>query len=503
MYFFFGEPNLSGPGRPKTYLNVRVDAAVKQQLEQLAASEGLDLPNYLRKHYQELVSKNMISPEEDIRIPNPVTNPYPYGQPYAPAPSNITPSYPYPYYPQMYPSPYATPVVAPDAIDQAVNEMRKLVVFKMFKEILQEKGSPEDVIRAAKGDYKKSDDLSMQDIMKMQMLQAQIDKQYQQQTLTAQQQLELARGKGDKAGENQALQLLTALSTAQMQQQQNFMQQFMLAQTNSANVQQTLFNTALQTNRASEDAARQERSEFQQQVENVRTDLAKTQIQSLQDTNKLNIDFLNRELERIRLEPHKDVITQLGELLNLRSTNPVYKAAFDAAFGVKEGGIGDLIPKLKELGVDKVIDKVASALSGLIVRPPPGAIPTPTPPMPTGPTTPTGVSPTAQIPAPLPAPNPQELESLRLPPTGNQPVPSGPPPSEVVAIEKPDNIGYSNLEAFQGKSEEIVKVPTPIEQEPQITPEEQHTPVQQPQEESRSFTTGRKPGSKNKSKEPQ
>lgn len=488
---------MSGPGRPRSYVNVRVDSSVKQQLEQLAAAEGLDLSNYMRKHYMELVGKGAIIPEEDVRIPNPAV--YPQTVP----PGYVTPTMPsLPYYPQMYPSPYATPVVAPDAIDQAVNEMRKLVVFKMFKEILQEKGSPEDVIRAAKGDYqKKSDDMSMQDILKYNLMQQQIERGYQQQTLAAQQQLELARGKGDKAGENQALQLLTALSTAQMQQQQNFMQQFMLAQTNSANVQQTLFNTALQTNRASEDAARQERTEFQQQVENVRTDLAKTQIQSLQDTNKLQIDFLNRELERIRLEPHKDVITQLGELLNLRNTNPVYKAAFDAAFGVKEGGIGDLIPKLKELGVDKVIDKVASALSGLIVRPPPGAIPTPTPPMPTGPTTPTGVSPTAQIPAPLPAPNPQELESLRLPPTGNQPVPSGPPPSEVVAIEKPDNIGYSNLEAFQRKSEEIVKVPTPIEQEPQITPEEQQP--SQPQEEPRSFTTGRKPGSKNKLKEPQ
>lgn len=489
----------TGPGRPRSYVNVRVDSSVKQQLEQLAAAEGLDLSNYMRKHYMELVGKGAIIPEEDVRIPNPAV--YPQTVP----PGYVTPTMPsppyqtlQPYYPQMYPSPYATPIVAPDAIDQAVNEMRKLVVFKMFKEILQEKGSPEDVIRAAKGDYKKSDDLSMQDIMKMQMLQAQIDKQYQQQTLTAQQQLELARGKGDKQGENQALQLLTALSTAQMQQQQNFMQQFMLAQQNSANVQQTLFNTALQTNRASEDAARQERTEFQQQVENVRSDLTKTQIQSLQDTNKLQIEFLNKELERIRLEPHKDVITQLGELLNLRNTNAVYKAAFDAAFGVKaEGGIGDLIPKLKELGVDKVIDTVASALSGLIVRPPPGAIPTPTPPMPTGPATPAGVSSTAQIPAPLPAPNPQELETLRLPPTGNQPVLSGPPPSEVVAIEKPDNVGYSNLEAFRGKSEEIVKVPTPIEQ-PQ---EPESIPLPQPQEEPHSFTTGRKPGSKNKPKE--
>jgi hypothetical protein len=497
----------AGPGRPKTYINVRVDAAIKQQLEQLAAAENLDLVTYLRKHYLELVQKGTIIPEEDVRIPNPALNNPPPVVGSVPMQPQYYPQYgpQYGYYPQYG---YAQPPQQEDALDQFLKKMEKMAVARMFREIAEGKADVNDALalRASRGKDGEKDDMSMQDIMKMQMVQAQIDKQYQQQMFQAQQLAESARSKGDKQGESQALQLLTALSTAQMQQQQNFMQQFMLAQQNSSNVQQSLFTTALTGSHAQEEARAQERNQFSQQLQGLQQTMTTVQIAGLEKVNQVQVEFLRADLERVRNEPHKDVIQQMGDLLNMRNTNPVYKAAFDAAFGVKdESGIGNLIPKLKELGIDKVIDKVTGMLGSVFIRPP--EIPQPTPPAPT----PAGSTP--QIPAPLPTPNPQELEKLRLPPPGQQPTgqeqqPAGQEQQQTqqaqssettVTIERPDNIGYSNLEA---QNKETIQIPTPEQQETVQIPEQ---PSSQTAESpatgtGKVFTTGRKPGTKNKPK---
>jgi hypothetical protein len=514
---------VAAPGRPRSHINVRVDSAVKQRLEQQAAAEGLDLPNYLRKHYQELAQQGMIVPEENVSIPNPMG--YPQTAPPGYVPPIMPPQqYGYPPPAYYYPPPqYATQPTGPDQLDIFVAEMRKLMLSQMMGKMMMDMqrggATPEDVVRAYKGQEK--DELSMQDIMKMQMVQAQIDKQYQQQMFQAQQQLENARNKGDKQGENQALQLLTALSTAQMQQQQNFMQQFMLAQQNAQATQQTLFTTALQTNRSSEDAARAERQIFQSQVENVRNDLFKTQLSGVESNNKLQVEYLKADLERIRNEKPKDVITQMGDLLNMRNTNPVYKAAFDAAFGIKdESGWASMIPKLKELGVDQVINKLTNVLGSVFVRPP--SIPPPTAPAP--------------IPAPMPVPTAEELQKLRLPQTGpvdltqqQQPIIQEPgserPGSERIRIERPDNVGYSNLESIeQGSQGEMVQIPNPEEPQSQTQPQQtQQETVQVPQNEQptiaagqpqteephvvspaedsgKTWTTGRPRGSRNKPK---
>ena len=425
----------------KTYINIRIDQAVKQRLEQIAAQEGLDLPNYLRKHYDELVKQGTIAPEDDVRIQNPYINPYPQGQsPYPPTVAPPTPPYPYATGPYGYPQ----QIVVPDAMDQMINDMRKLVSVKMMKELLREEKTPEQFLASYQGKGAPAkDDFSMQDLLKYQMMM----NTFESQKMTAQRELEMSREKGDKGGESRSLELITALTTAQMQQQQNFMQQFMLAQQNSQNVQQTLFTTALNTNREGENSARSERAEQDAKLEGIRNQMFQGQLNSTQQLSQVQLDFMNKEIERIRSEGgKKDILSQLNELLMLRSANPVYKAAFDAAFGVKdEGGIGSLIPKLKELGVDKVIDKVAGVLTGIVTRPP--AIPTPTPteaiPMPNG------------IPPPTP-PTAAELERMHLPDMAEQ------IPTETVPIERPDNVGYSNLDSNAQPAESIrIEQPQP------------------------------------------
>jgi hypothetical protein len=509
----------AGPGRPKEYVNVRVNAGVKEQLTQLAAKEGLDLSNYMRKHYLELVQSGSIVPEEDIRIPNPAMYPPTVPPGYIPQAQPQPQYYQQPYQPQYYypPSPYAA---QPDPLDSFISKMEKMAVAQMFQDMVNRKASPTEVVAAAKGKADK-DEFSMQDLMKMNMIQAQIDKQYQQQQMYAQNQLAQAQAKGDKQGESKALELITALTTAQMQQQQNFMQQFMLANQQASATQQTLFTTAMQGSRAQDDLRSQERNQFNTQLQGMQQSMTTVQLAGIENANRIQVEFLRADLERIRNEPKKDVIAQMGELLTMRNTNPVYKAAFDAAFGIKDGGgIGDLLPKLKDLGIDKVIDRVVSVLGSLVSRP---QIPQPTIPQPTI------LEPQQAIPMPGPMaqPTPAELQKLSqtgLPQTPGQPVRQ---PPETIQLEKPDNVGYSNLEV-EKPPEERVQIPAPSEsiqipappekqlgysnldkiKEPTqpsqpIQPSQQPT-VQEPEvippDEAKVWTAGRPRGSKNKPK---
>lgn len=509
---------VTGPGRPRSYINIRVDTAVKAQLEQLAAAEGTDLVTYMRRHYMELIQKGAITPDEDIKILNPSV--YPQTAPPGYIPPAQLQYQPYPAY--YAPNQFATQPVPPDQMDIFLSEIRKLLVSQMMAKMLMEiqKGggnSYEDMLRLYQlgqppgAAAKKSDDLSMQDIMKMNMVQAQIDRQWQQQQAYAQQQLLNAQSKGDKQGESKALELITALTTAQMQQQQNFMTQFMVAQQNASNVQQTMFTTALAGSRAQDDARGQERNQFSQQLQGLQQTMTTVQIAGLERVNQIQVDFLKGDLERIKNEPRKDVIAQMGELLNMRNTNPVYKAAFDAAFGVKEGGIGDILPKLKDLGVDKVIDKVVGLLGSLVTRP---AIPQPTIPQPT-----MEGQQAIPLPGPMPQPTPEDLAKLsqtglpqQLVPRPTQQIVPIERPQEIISIEKP--AGYTNLD--RDAAGERIQLPTEavgytnLDRKPEPKPEQPQQPAQPsiqepevilPTDDQKVWTTGRPKGAKNKPKE--
>jgi hypothetical protein len=465
------ENKLMGMSGKETRLHARVDANLKAQLEIQAAKENMPFGKWLQAHLPELLNQypGQISVENDI----PIQNPGGYIPPQPISPNAPYPSYPP--YPQYYPS-FQQHQPQPDAIDQLVNEMRKIYVAKMLKDLLKEDSSTSkdalfELMRAQKGDFKR-DDMSMTEIMKMNMLQNQIDRQYDREMARANQALELAKGKGDKQGEQNALQLITALTTAQMQQQQNFMQQFMLANQNASQTQQTLFTTALQSNRSQEEAARQERSEFNQQINQIQNQMTQNQLSAMEKLSEMQLTSLQGELERIRNDPKKDPITQLIELDMLRKNSPILDAAFKGAFGVKEGGgIGELLPKLKELGIDKVIDGAVSALKSVVIRPPqqgPGGIPPPVD------ITPQGIP-------PVEPPSVEELQSLHLPPEQR------PPRTETVPLEDiPDNVGYSNIQKAAAVKTETVELEQPTETvivEPQpyipptVTPPKDVTPA--------------------------
>ena len=476
----------------KSSLHARINSDLKAKLEMRASQEGIPFNSWLSVHLDELLQQfpGQITVEEGLNIPNP------YGQ--IPA----QPTSPYPPMPYGYQPQYGHYYQQPDALDQFINEMRKIAVAQLMMDLVKGKANVEDVMRAKAGESKK-DDFSMKDMMQYTMMMNQLDKQQ----FSAQQALETAKARGDKSGENSALNLLAALAQTQAAQQQNFMQQFMLAQQNSSNIQQTLFTTALNTNRQTDEAARAERGETQAAMETLRQQMFTSQLTSTQQINQVQMDFMNKELARIQAESgKKDLLSQLNDLLMLRQSSPIYKAAFDAAFGVKdESGIGNLIPKLKEMGIDKVIDKVVTLASSALLPPrgipPPTAIPPPTP---------------GAIPGPLPGPTPEELEKLHLPPAGQTAIPAQPAqalPSpaplipqntvpepvrqtpilpvvteETVPLE--DQIGYTNITP----REEIV----PIERPP---PEPEPQPQPESEGESHSFTTGRRKGVKNSPKE--
>jgi len=349
--------------------------------------------------------------------------------------------------------------------------MRKLVMVKIMQELLQGRSSAEEFIRASQGKMsaQKNDGFDMNAWMRYNMMQ----QQHERSMMQATQQLEMARSRGDKSGENQAIQLMTALMANQSAQQQQFMQNFMATQQTNQQAQQSLFTTALQTQRSSDADSRTQQREWDGKIEIVRNQMMAGQMQSLNQMNQMHVNHLQLEMERIRSDKPKDTLKQLDELIRLRSTSPVYKAAFDAATGTtSETIIGKLIPQLKELGVDKLIDRIGGLLIGAVQKPKipePGApaIPSPTPiTLPGGQPAPTGTVPPGIVTAP-PQPPGTPLENLRLPPAPNAPSqpPSqhaAPPPKEFTATPQPPEtvtkpqstvkteqpesaIGYTNL----------------------------------------------------------
>jgi len=440
---------------------VRIPQETKAELEAMAAAENVDLATFVRRHFNELLMESKISVDAGggtLQVPNP------YGQqpfPYVPSVPN-QPSYPG-YYPRG-----GYGFRPPDAIDTMVNDMRKLVMVKLMKELLQGNQSmtPEQFLLAAQGKKNGDDGFSWDKYMRFQMMTQQQDRAMMQ----AQQQLENARQRGDKGGENQAIQLMTALMANQSAQQQQFMQNFMAVQQTNQSAQTTLFNTALSTGQQRTADENQQRREYDQRMELLRTQMNTQNMTMVQAMNQQHVSHLTLEMERIRQEKPKDTIEQIAKLMELRKTSPVYKAAFDIAFGVtEESTIGKLIPQLKALGVDKLIEKVAATLGAAIMKPKvptPSAIPAPTPiTLPPGQTRLPGLPPTPTGPQ-QPA---QRLEDLTLPGTQKTPqtreyTPTPTPPETATQPQttKPSvlpesAIGYTNID----REKQEKKAPSP------------------------------------------
>ena len=479
--------------RPTAQVQFRMDAELKRELEGRAINEGKQFPEWLRDHIMELKQQYPGRIIEEV-----VTSPMqmPYSQyPY----SSYNPQYSY---------------QPPDPMTQMVQEMKQMWMAKMMADMITGRNSVESTYAAMRNpDGAKKDDFDMNSFMKYQMIQSQLERQ----SMVAQQQLASARAAGDKGSENQAAQLIAQIAALQTQQSQNFMQLLVGLQTANSQTQTTLFNTALATNKENTVEARQQQSELSQQIEGVRNQLFTAQMTSLSEMNKMQVDNLSREIERIRNDKSGDMMTQLQKIVEMRK-DPIMKAAFDAAWGVKEeSAIGKLIPQLKELGMDKVAERILNFLGGMVARP---KIPSPAE---------AAMMPT--IPPPLPI-TPQSLESLKLPsltpttqptgtqitqsPTGTLPPQPTPPPTYYVpplqtqqprpltetvpSIPPEDQIGYTNIN--RPEEEETVTVEMPVTEETPQNPEPAETsatPTEASTSESPStsgegkpFTVGRK-----------
>lgn len=468
--------------KPTSQVNFRMDSELKMELERRALNEGKSLPDYLRDHIMELKQQypgRII--EEFVTGPMQIQQQYPYSP------------YTYPYQQQV------------DPMTQMVQEMKQMWMAKMMADMITGRNSVESTYAAMRNpDGAKKDDFDMNSFMKYQMIQSQLERQ----SMSAQQQLASARAAGDKGSENQAAQLIAQIAALQTQQSQNFMQLLVGLQTANSQTQTTLFNTALATNKENTVESRQQQNELSQQIEGVRTQLFTAQMTSLSEMNKMQVDNLSREIERIRNDKSGDMMTQLQKIVEMRK-DPIMKAAFDAAWGIKEeSAIGKLIPQLKELGMDKVAERILNFLGGMVSKP---KIPSPAE---------AAMQPT--IPPPMPI-TPEQLEALKLPtnipspattqsPTGTLPPQPTTPPTyyvppqtqqqqrpltEIVpSIPPSDQIGYTNINK---PTEETVTVEMPETTETpeiQTPPPEQSTP-EQPQQtegnyEGKSFTVGRK-----------
>ena len=480
----FGEPKM----KPSSQVNFRMDSDLKLELERRALTENKNLSDYLRDHIMEIKQQFPGRIIEEF-VAGPVQMPYS--------------QYPYtPYNPQ---SPYPYQI---DPMTQMVQEMKQMWMAKMMADMITGRNSVESTYAAMRNpDGAKKDDFDMNSFMKYQMIQSQLERQ----SMVAQQQLASARAAGDKGSENQAAQLIAQIAALQTQQSQNFMQLLVGLQTANSQTQTTLFNTALATNKENTVEARQQQSELSQQIEGVRNQLFTAQMTSLSEMNKMQVDNLSREIERIRNDKSGDLMTQLQKIVELRK-DPIYKAAFDVAWGIKEeSAIGKLIPQLKELGMDKVAERILNFLGGMVARP---KIPSP--------------AEAAAIPPPLPITQPtQPLEQLKLPsfvpaatptmPTGTMPPQPTQPPTyyvppqtqqsrpltETVPSVLPEaQIGYTNLS--KPEAEETVTVEMPVTEETPQSPEPIETsatptepietPVAEPSTsgEGKPFTVGRK-----------
>lgn len=452
------------PKDPEARVHVRVPQDMKIELEQRASQAGLEFSEFIRRNWQNLLMEGKVEVDQGARrftVPNPYwPNPFPQmpnyrgvapGMPIMGMPTPGMSPYPNPY---GYTNPYMRP--QPDALDQFVNEMRKMAVAKMFMGMINGQKNPEQLLKAAQGKGGFGSDMSLEDIMKYKMLAKDEAKEMNQLMM----QFMTARASGDKSGEDKAMQMMIALMANQANANQLMMQMNMQQNQSSMGATRDIFSAALGAQKVTSETQRMADKDSNDKYNALQLMMQQMNMNFMQQMFNQQAQWAQVEMQRIRDQKDKSPIDQLAALMEMREGNPVYKAAFNAALGVKdESTIGKLLPQLKEWGVDKVIEKVGNALAGLVIKPPmpaPGAIsPTVVFPPPS-PLSPAGASPMGQTFTP-----PAGLQTLHLPgvqpqqPTTEKPpeTPSftaTPNPPETKPTEEktklPDSaIGYTNF----------------------------------------------------------
>lgn len=425
---------------PPEYIRISVHGRQKAALETQAAKEGITLNDYVRNHLNDLIIRGeaIVDNKGDITVQNPW---YPNSPP-----QNYVRGGTYP------PNYYAPP--QGDAIDAMINDMRKIFVAKMLSEMVSPKTPQEyqEVMRILQNRDGKSkngeDDMSYDKMMKYNMMQAQMDREM----MRLQNQMDMYKTKGDTKGEKGSMEAISTLIAAQQAQNSQFMQQFGLMTAANQNAQTSLFTTAMGASKDVDSVHRQERDSFQQRLDSTRQEFWTGQMDMMNKMNEQQLAWLNNEMIRIRSEKPKDMLAQLQEIVSLRDQSPIMKAAFDTAFGVQqESMIGKILPQLKDLGIDKVIQDIVSTAKNIISKP---AVPAPKPVTPSlvipppssGPTIPTTSETT---------PSSTPLENLQLPdlvqessqtpqPKLKAKEPTTPPPETSEQTE--ESIGYTNLD---------------------------------------------------------
>lgn len=438
--------------KPKTAdLHVRVDPDLMVTLQTFASSENKQVSDYVRDHLRELVEKypGRVIVEQDV--PTPV--PYEYAPEYFDYPEATAP----PAYPYRRGRGYYIPRPAPKSqMDKMIEELTKMYQVKIMTELLQGKSNLEEYFRSVKGDGsgKKADSFDFNDLMKWQTLQNALAMQESK----LQAQLEQARTRGDKSGENKLMEAILALQTMASQQSQQFLTQLMTQQQNQSQSQRDLFTVAIEAQKSMQTQSAQDHDKQEQRFLTLTNAFHQAQLQSAQQIGQIQLDQLRQELQRISVEK-KDWIEKLDEFVQLRDKSPVYKAVFDHAFGVKEEStIGKILPQLKEMGLDRFLENIGKAVVNFVQRPkiqPPTPMVQPRP----QPTSPMMVIPPPPEISGIPSTRPEEeeekpLEELHLPPSPSerkQPTTTEEETPKSIH-ELPADVGYTNLQALGEES---------------------------------------------------
>lgn len=362
---------LSGKPRAKYY--VKIDGAARPEIDRLANLENISTNEYVRRHIDDLLQKGWVFYDDSSRMQAPNIF-YPDPPPRAVVATDDAPNPPQDHYmfsQRGYYNPYrVAPPPSRDELDDLVSTMKKMVTVKMMKGLIHGEVNPEHFAQAVTS-RQAMDDISIEKLLKYKTLMNFNEPQKESEMTKLMQQYMIAQMTGDKGKGDKTLEMMMAMFANQSAQ----------AQIQSTN-QNNLFANALNMQRETNEAKLASSEKVAQRTQDFQTQMANVSQGFMQQVFNMQIQQQKAEMERIRNDKSKSPLDQLALLVSMRDSSPVYKAAFNAALGVKdESMVGKLLPQLKEWGVDKVVEKVGSALVGLAVKPPappaPSAIPMP------------------------------------------------------------------------------------------------------------------------------
>uniref|UniRef100_A0A6M3IDQ7 Uncharacterized protein n=1 Tax=viral metagenome TaxID=1070528 RepID=A0A6M3IDQ7_9ZZZZ len=455
-------------GKSNAMLSVRIPTPVKAEIDALAAKLGISTSDYVRKYWETLLNDGKVIVDEDKKVN--VVNPN-WPGPYRPPGGGGYPQGGYYNYPVHAPAGFPQ---QQDEMDKFLSELRKMAIAQMFTKFIQGTLSPEQLVQRAGGGGSSDSLPSVETIMKYKMLGKEDDSTKQMQMLMMQ--MMASRAAGDKGGENKATELMVALMANQSNQSSNFLNQFMASQQAGSTQTRDFFTAALGASAGNSDKQRTADNQHNQTLMALQGQIAQSNQAMMSQMFNQQLGWAQMEMQRIKDSKDKSPVDQLAALVELRDTNPVYKAAFNAVMGVKEESmLGKIIPQLKEMGLDKVIENVGGALAGMVMKPKIPAPATISSPMPMIP----GMPPQMETPSGPPVSGITGLEHLRLPtmpgetPTETQPqteqsatdeftpTPNAPPETFTVHAQDiesiglpPEATGYTNLNRPQDNNKE-------------------------------------------------